>query len=161
MSQVIARMKMGARPSMHRLAHVRWMVAMLITLAAASGLPLSVGLRGAGAADTTTTTTVPGATTPAALGPTKIPVSARSFKFTPSKLTIASGQRVTIALKSTDVLHDFVVNGPGVANKKIVTVRGGKSATGKLVLPKAGTYQFYCSIPGHRAAGMRGTITAT
>ncbi|MET0627280.1 MAG: plastocyanin/azurin family copper-binding protein, partial [Acidimicrobiia bacterium] len=69
--------------------------------------------------------------------------------------------QVTIALKSVDGPHDFVVNGSGFANKKIVTVKPGKAATGKLVLPKPGKYQFYCSLPGHRAAGMRGTITAT
>lgn len=120
--------------------------------------PMAVG---AGAVDTAPSSTTP-TSTPAATGATgRVPVSARSYSFTPSKLTIASGQRVTIALKSTDVPHDFVVNGPGLSNKKVVTVKGGKTATGKLVLPRQGKYQFYCSIPGHRAAGMRGTITAT
>jgi plastocyanin len=119
---------------------------------------------GAGAADTpptSTSTSTPTIAAETGAAPTKIRVRARSFAFTPSKLTIASGQRVTIALKSTDINHDFVVNGPGLVNKQVVNVKGGKRATGKLVLPKPGTYQFYCSIPGHRAAGMRGTITAT
>jgi uncharacterized cupredoxin-like copper-binding protein len=116
----------------------------------------------AGAADTSTTTaSVPTSSSAPAVGPSKIPIAARNFRFAPSKLTIASGQRVTIALKSLDGPHDFVVNGSGLTNKKIVTVQAGKAATGKLVLPKAGKYQFYCSLPGHRAAGMRGTITAT
>jgi uncharacterized cupredoxin-like copper-binding protein len=121
---------------------------------------LALGVGSVGAVDTTATSAPTTSSAPAA-GPSKIPVSARNFRFAPSKLTIASGQRVTIALKSLDGPHDFVVNGSGLTNKKIVTVQAGKAATGKLVLPKAGTYQFYCSLPGHRAAGMRGTITAT
>jgi uncharacterized cupredoxin-like copper-binding protein len=37
------------------------------------------------------------------------------------------------------------------------TFQGG-SKTLSLSL-KAGTYKFYCSVPGHRQAGMEGTIT--
>jgi uncharacterized cupredoxin-like copper-binding protein len=34
------------------------------------------------------------------------------------------------------------------------------ATTAKLKLNlKAGTYKFYCSVPGHRMAGMEGTIT--
>ena len=122
--------------------------------------PLAIGVDRAAAVDATTTTAPP---TPTAVpaAPTTIPVSAKLYAFTPSKLTIASGEPVTILLKSKDTIHDFVVNGRGVSNKKIVTVKPRKSAKGKLVLPKPGKYEFYCSIQGHRAAGMRGTITAT
>jgi uncharacterized cupredoxin-like copper-binding protein len=34
----------------------------------------------------------------------------------------------------------------------------GGTKTLKLTL-KAGTYTYYCSVPGHRAAGMQGTLT--
>ena len=43
----------------------------------------------------------------------------------------------------------------------MVDVEGGKTATGSFRLAKPGKYTFYCSIPGHRAAGMEGTITAS
>jgi plastocyanin len=37
-------------------------------------------------------------------------------------------------------------------------VGGSKTVTLPL---KAGTYTFYCSVPGHRQAGMEGTLTVS
>jgi azurin len=37
---------------------------------------------------------------------------------------------------------------------------GGGSKTLKLTL-KPGTYTFFCSVPGHAAAGMTGTLTVS
>ncbi len=36
----------------------------------------------------------------------------------------------------------------------------GSTASGKVELKK-GTYHYYCSIPGHEAAGMKGTLTVS
>jgi plastocyanin len=33
--------------------------------------------------------------------------------------------------------------------------------TGVAFFPSAGTYDFYCAIPGHEAAGMKGTVTVS
>jgi plastocyanin len=121
----------------------------------------------AGAADTakpTTTTSIAAASTAAAstAAPRTIDVSARSYRFTPSKLQMTKGESVTIALKSTDAFHDFVVTGPGVNNKTVVKTTGaGKTKRGTLKLNTPGTYQYFCSTPGHRSAGMRGTITVS
>ena len=37
----------------------------------------------------------------------------------------------------------------------------GSTETGTSFFPKAGNYTFYCTIPGHEAAGMHGTIHVT
>lgn len=86
-----------------------------------------------------------------------IDIAARSFAFTPKSITVAAGERVNIHLTSKDVLHDFTVEGQDVH----VVAKAGKSATGGMRLSKAGKYTFSCTVSGHRAAGMRGTITVT
>jgi plastocyanin len=89
-------------------------------------------------------------------------VSARSYRYTPSKLRLTKGESVTIEMKSKDAFHDFVVTGQGVNNKVIVKTTGaGATKRGTLTLTKPGSYQYFCSTPGHRAAGMRGTITVS
>ena len=53
--------------------------------------------------------------------------------------------------------HDIALEGNGVkAGGK--TVSGGGVSTINVDL-KAGTYTYYCSLPGHRAGGMEGTLT--
>jgi plastocyanin len=100
--------------------------------------------------------TVGSGTAHAAAKPTTIKVDARNFAFSPKNLKVKAGQKVTIALHSKDSVHDFTVQG----GDTVVEVGGDKTKRGTFKLAKAGKYVFYCSIPGHRAAGMHGTITA-
>jgi uncharacterized cupredoxin-like copper-binding protein len=64
---------------------------------------------------------------------------------------------VTIALTASDVAHDVYVKRIG----HVVHAKAGKTAKGGLRIKKAGTYKFWCTIQGHRQAGMAGTITVT
>lgn len=50
--------------------------------------------------------------------------------------------------------HDIVIDGKG-AGKQVTN--GGVSSFKAKFTP--GSYQFYCSVPGHKAAGMVGTLT--
>ena len=84
----------------------------------------------------------------------EIRVSSDTFSFSPEKITLKAGEDVTIVLTSDDIFHDFVVEGLG----HIVGAKGDQTATGGLRIDKPGTYKFWCSIPGHRSAGMEGTI---
>jgi uncharacterized cupredoxin-like copper-binding protein len=56
--------------------------------------------------------------------------------------------------------HDIAIRGNGVDEQGDIVSDGGVSM---ITLPdlKAGTYTFYCSVPGHEAAGMKGTLTVT
>jgi len=37
----------------------------------------------------------------------------------------------------------------------------GEKATSRIFFGAPGTYTYFCAIPGHRAAGMQGTVTVT
>jgi uncharacterized cupredoxin-like copper-binding protein len=49
--------------------------------------------------------------------------------------------------------HNLVVNGPGVTDKGTPTIGPGKTARLEVRL-RPGTYELYCSVPGHRERGM-------
>ena len=81
------------------------------------------------------------------------------LKFTKSTLTAKAG-KVTISFtNSSPLAHNFTIqqgtSGPVVGATPTFT-GGTKTLT---VTLKPGTYTFYCSVPGHRAAGMQGTLT--
>jgi plastocyanin len=56
---------------------------------------------------------------------------------------------------STD--HNIAVEGGGVDEAGEIVKNGGVSKVSVTV--KAGKYQFFCTVPGHREAGMEGTLT--
>lgn len=78
--------------------------------------------------------------------------------FTTTKATTKAG-KVTIDFKNPQALpHDVKIessSGEEIGGTETVS-EGSDSATVDL---KPGTYTFYCSVPGHREAGMEGTLT--
>lgn len=84
-----------------------------------------------------------------------------SLKFTKSTLEAKAG-KVTIAFTNTSPLaHNFTIQQGTGASGPVVgatpTFKGGSKTL--TVTLKPGTYTFYCSVPGHRMAGMQGTLT--
>ena len=74
-----------------------------------------------------------------------------------TKQLSAKAGKVTIEMTNTSpVEHDVAVaQGATVAGQTPVFTGGSKSVTLTL---KPGTYSFYCTVPGHRQAGMEGTL---
>lgn len=87
-------------------------------------------------------------------GARKIEVSASSFAFDPDEIEVEAGEDVAIVLTSTDILHDFTIDELDAH----VAVDAGETATGGLRADEPGSYTFYCTVPGHREAGMEGTL---
>lgn len=78
-----------------------------------------------------------------------------ALKFEPEELEAEAGS-IDVALTSEgSLVHDVVIEEAG--NTKVVEARGG-TQVGSIDLD-AGTYTFYCSVAGHRTAGMEGTLT--
>jgi len=85
-------------------------------------------------------------------------VVAREFVYEPKDLLAKAGE-VTFTVRNAGTIeHDFVIE--NAAKKMVAEAR--PFPPGKTVQVKArlapGTYVVYCSIPGHREAGMQATL---
>ncbi len=79
------------------------------------------------------------------------------LKFLASSATAKAG-KLTIHMKNaSSVPHDIAIRGAGVSEVGQVVSGGGVSTVSATLKP--GSYTFYCSVDGHEAAGMKGTIT--
>jgi plastocyanin len=79
------------------------------------------------------------------------------LKFIPSSLTAKAGE-VSIAFTNSSSLgHNLTIASPsGSVIAATPTFQGGTKTIS--VNLKPGSYTFYCSVPGHREAGMQGTL---
>ena len=92
--------------------------------------------------------------TPVAAGARRIEVDATSFEFDPDEITVTAGEDVAIVLSSDYLLHDFTIDDIEVH----VAADRGETAEGGFRADVPGEYTYYCTIAGHREAGMEGTL---
>jgi plastocyanin len=80
-----------------------------------------------------------------------------SLKFDQGDATAKAG-KVTVTFDNpSSVPHAVTIEGNGV-EETTETVTGGEAPPITVDL-KAGSYEFYCPVGGHEAAGMKGTLT--
>lgn len=79
------------------------------------------------------------------------------LKFLASSASASSGKVALRMRNMSSVPHDIAISGGGVNQIGPVVSSGGVSTVSASLKP--GKYTFYCSVPGHRAAGMAGTLT--
>jgi uncharacterized cupredoxin-like copper-binding protein len=114
--------------------------------------------------DSTSSTPSSSAPTPKASAGQTIKLNADAdggLYFEPRKLKAKSGT-VTLAMdnpSSTGKQHGIAVEGNGVDKDGQIVSPGSKSTI--TVTLKPGTYEYYCPVPGHKAAGMKGTLVVS
>lgn len=82
-------------------------------------------------------------------------ITGRNFSFSTSEIRVKKGDQVTINFESTDGFHDWVVQEFGAVTARVNT--GGKTSV-TFTADKSGTFEYYCSVSAHRAAGMKGQL---
>ena len=122
--------------------------------------PVTQASSGSGTAGATTT--APSGTTGSTAPATQtINVDADptgKLEFLQKTLTAKAGTITFVLRNDSSVGHNLAIQGPGVTAGPSATVSGGTTADLVATL-KPGTYEFYCAVPGHKEAGMHGTLT--
>ena len=80
------------------------------------------------------------------------------LSWTPTELTAKPGQVAITLDNPAPIQHDISLHGNGVDVKSDLVSNGG---TGTVIVAniKPGTYEYFCTVPGHKEAGMDGTLT--
>jgi uncharacterized cupredoxin-like copper-binding protein len=110
---------------------------------------------------------------------TDIGVEMTDFAYNPSSIIVPAGEPVTLRLKNIgNIEHDFVVEKIDAITKVIqdsgsdahhahgeeqnydlhVSANTGDTSVIQLTVSEPGTYQIFCSVEGHKEAGMIGEL---
>lgn len=79
----------------------------------------------------------------------------KGLTFTASEMKVKKGDRVKVTFTVKQGMHDFTLDEFGIQTK---TMKVGESDTVEFVADKAGSFEYYCSVTGHRQAGMKGML---
>jgi plastocyanin len=79
-----------------------------------------------------------------------------ALKFEQTSLEASAGEVTIDFTNDSSLQHNVTLDGPGVEDEGTDTISG--SSTSTTLELQTGTYTFYCSVDGHRAAGMEGKI---
>jgi plastocyanin len=130
-----------------------------VSLAAAvlvlASIVVLAGCGGSKSSESTTTTE----TTPTGEGTTLQLAADPSGQLEYDKTSLeAPAGKVTIVLTNdSSIAHDVAIQGNGVDVKSDLVENGGTASVSATLGP--GTYTFFCTVPGHEEAGMKGTLT--
>jgi plastocyanin len=80
-----------------------------------------------------------------------------ALKFDKSSLTAKAGKVTIVMDNPSDLPHAVEIEGNGVEVAGETVTKGGVSKASADL--KAGEYEFYCPVDGHKAGGMEGTLT--
>ena len=110
---------------------------------------------------------------------TEITLNATDFMYSPVSVTVPVGELVTLTFQNTGAVeHDFVIekidasvdmvedsgsdthhmHGADANYDLHFSAQPGETSTVKFTVSESGTYQFFCSVTGHKEAGMIGEL---
>jgi len=84
-----------------------------------------------------------------------------SIKFTPTSLSMKTGVYCVTLTDGAAALHTLDFDNPDTLFPGLQVTASGEKATGRIFFGSADAYTYFCAVPGHRAAGMVGTVNVT
>jgi uncharacterized cupredoxin-like copper-binding protein len=138
--------------------------AVLVLAAVSTAVITSGGVAKTAAAATPTETQTSGAapSSPAASATSTLKLAASTagqLAYDTKQLSAKAGTVTIDMTNMAPIEHDVAIaEGGKILGQTPVFSGGSKSLTVKL---KPGTYTFFCTVPGHRQAGMEGTLTVS
>lgn len=108
-----------------------------------------------------------------------VTVEMTDFAYSPSSITIPAGEPVTLTIKNAgNIEHDFVVEKIDATTDMLqdsgseahhahgekqnydlhVSANAGETSVLELTVSEPGTYEVFCSVQGHKEAGMIGKL---
>jgi uncharacterized cupredoxin-like copper-binding protein len=80
-----------------------------------------------------------------------------ALRYDKTTLEAPAGKVTIVLTNDSSVEHDVAIEGNGVDVQSDLVDNGGTSEASATLT--AGTYTFFCTVPGHEQAGMKGTLT--
>jgi uncharacterized cupredoxin-like copper-binding protein len=173
---------MASPTQMFRRPSPRWLVAgasiaIVLAVNACGGTPVTqTAVGGAPAAAAGAGVGTRASAAPASVQ--QVTLHAKEFSFTPNSVQLKLGQLVQLTIVNDGTVDHDIKSAIPISGLKYqsadnpadeqadnaaqgvfdVDYNQGHTAQITFVPTKAGTYQFYCDVPGHREAGMTGTF---
>ena len=91
----------------------------------------------------------------------EVRIVAHEFAFDPMVLSVPANRPFTLVLDNTEGVVEHDVDVPALGGLHIHAMPRSEARSTIVITASAGNYVFACTLPGHRAAGMRGTIVVT
>jgi len=86
----------------------------------------------------------------------EVRIVSTEFGYAPAKVMVIAGRAVTLVLDNSgaETEHNLFVPAFGFR----LQAKAGETARKSTVFEKPGEYEYSCDLPGHRDAGMKGTL---
>jgi uncharacterized cupredoxin-like copper-binding protein len=88
--------------------------------------------------------------------PAEVQIISTEFKYVPANVRLPAGRTVTLVLDNSGAETEHGVIVPAFGFR--LEAKAGEVVRTTIVFDRPGEYEFTCDLPGHREAGMKGTL---